>query len=350
MKKVSVLFATNSPLTKGMSAGRGVAKKMIIAIMLVFCATTVRAENTNISTSQYYVDTNAATRQDAAPANNANTVMTYDSTSPDGIGAKAIYDTTATYGEQKSALVTAATANAAIQNGINSEFVCANPPKCNLWNLAGLYGRVPSGYTELEYLESTGEQYINTGIRVNIDNHNMRLLVKRTTFSVGNGWKWMLDGAANLALDAVYVGINKQNRYFYGIGNDSDTSTVAIYDVPLIYDLNIPENYYHVINDNGTYLVNIQSLDANHTYYTDEGLPLYLFGYSGEHVLYWGRIYYAKIWDNSTLVRNFIPAKRNSDGTLGMYDTVTNTFFTNAGTGGDFIAGPVASYVPQNQQ
>ena len=61
-----------------------------------------------------------------------------------------------------------------------------------------------------------------------------------------------------------------------------------------------------------------------------------------------GMIYYAKIWNNDVLVRNFIPAKRNSDNVFGMYDTVTNTFFTNQGTG-DFIAGPVASYIPQNQ-
>ncbi len=110
-------------------------KKIIIAIMCVFGITTVYAENTNISTSQYYVDTNAATRQDAVPVHNTNTVMTYDSTSPDGIGAKAIYDTTASYADQTGALITADTANAAIQNGINSEFTCANPPKCNLWDI-----------------------------------------------------------------------------------------------------------------------------------------------------------------------------------------------------------------------
>ncbi len=47
------------------------------------------------------------------------------------------------------------------------------------------------------------------------------------------------------------------------------------------------------------------------------------------------RIAYLKI-DNSM---SLIPAKRNSDGVIGMYDTVTKTFFTNSGTG-SFIAGP----------
>lgn len=46
-----------------------------------------------------------------------------------------------------------------------------------------------------------------------------------------------------------------------------------------------------------------------------------------------------KIWDNSVLVRDLIPAKRISDNVVGMYDTISQQFFTNAGTG-SFIAGP----------
>ena len=47
-----------------------------------------------------------------------------------------------------------------------------------------------------------------------------------------------------------------------------------------------------------------------------------------------GVAYYGmKIYDNNTLVRNFIPVLRNSDNKPGMYDRVTKTFFTNQGTG-----------------
>ena len=96
------------------------------------------AENADITTSQYYVDTKLNEKQDAAPANNANSVMTYDSTSADGVGAKAIYNASSTYRTQKNALVTAGTANTAIQNAANSEFTCANPPKCNLWKITSV--------------------------------------------------------------------------------------------------------------------------------------------------------------------------------------------------------------------
>ena len=42
---------------------------------------------------------------------------------------------------------------------------------------------------------------------------------------------------------------------------------------------------------------------------------------------------------NDELVMDYSPAKRNSDGTVGFYDTASNTFKT--ATTGSFIAGPV---------
>lgn len=46
-----------------------------------------------------------------------------------------------------------------------------------------------------------------------------------------------------------------------------------------------------------------------------------------------------KIYNNTTLQRNFVPCYRISDGEIGVYDTVSNTFFTNAGSG-SFLRGP----------
>ncbi len=46
------------------------------------------------------------------------------------------------------------------------------------------------------------------------------------------------------------------------------------------------------------------------------------------------------ITDGGVLVRNMIPMKRKIDDAVGLYDTVNNRFYTNAGTG-EFTAGPV---------
>ena len=51
------------------------------------------------------------------------------------------------------------------------------------------------------------------------------------------------------------------------------------------------------------------------------------------------RLYSCKIYDNGTLVRDFIPAKKISDNKCGLWDKVTNAFYPNSGTG-TFKAGP----------
>lgn len=42
------------------------------------------------------------------------------------------------------------------------------------------------------------------------------------------------------------------------------------------------------------------------------------------------RLYYCKIWTNSVLEREFIPCYRKLDGVIWLYDTVNDVFYTNA--------------------
>jgi hypothetical protein len=44
------------------------------------------------------------------------------------------------------------------------------------------------------------------------------------------------------------------------------------------------------------------------------------------------KIYYCKIWQEGRLVRHFVPCI-NLAQVAGFYDLVTNTFYTNAGSG-----------------
>lgn len=80
------------------------------------------------------------------------------------------------------------------------------------------------------------------------------------------------------------------------------------------------------------YLDDIQDGNANWAN-APTNVPYYLFkdpDHSGAINI---RIYYAKIWDDGTLVRDFIPAVRNDDGVIGMYDQVNDVFYANDGTG-----------------
>lgn len=57
-----------------------------------------------------------------------------------------------------------------------------------------------------------------------------------------------------------------------------------------------------------------------------------------------GKIYWFKIYDDGTLVRDYVPAQRIEDGAVGLYDKVSGLFYENNGTG-TFGAGPEVGYV-----
>ncbi len=52
------------------------------------------------------------------------------------------------------------------------------------------------------------------------------------------------------------------------------------------------------------------------------------------------RMYSTRLWEGGQLVHDYVPARRRSDGAVGLLDQVTQTFLTNGGTGA-FVAGPM---------
>ena len=201
---------------------------------------------------------------------------------------------------------------------------------------------MPAGYTILEYIEGTGPQYINTGVQTSSTQrieYDVRL-----DHVMSNGESQIL-GAGGTTDGTLYSfrfepGANIKIVYTPSAGGYIDT--------------NIPQdtNRHRLILDlknkfasvDGT-TFNFSSLPSGQTY------SQYLFAYSRKGTAdtqygFKGKMYGAKIYDNGTLVRDMIPALRNSDNVVGMYDMVSHTFFTNAGTG-EFIAGPVVNlYLP----
>ncbi len=100
------------------------------------------------------VNTGIATKQDEIGAANTNTVVTYTATAGT-LGQKGIYQDTGTYAAQSGNLIQASTFNAALRNGLENEFVCADRDpvsnQCWLWTIDNDY----NGVTE-NYVSATG--------------------------------------------------------------------------------------------------------------------------------------------------------------------------------------------------
>ena len=56
------------------------------------------------------------------------------------------------------------------------------------------------------------------------------------------------------------------------------------------------------------------------------------------------KLYSLQRYKQGVLTLNLVPCYRVSDGVIGLYDTVSETFFTNAGTGTFSKGSDVVSY------
>lgn len=196
---------------------------------------------------------------------------------------------------------------------------------------------LPEDYTQLEYIESAGGQYIDTQYKAN----------QKTEYEVEFSYSSMANSSNGFVLGS-RISSNQQNLsltcdsgdIFVGRGNDYEQITVTT-NINQKYKMKVTEN--NIIRDGivisnainnfgdetGTYNVRLFNCNQNGSFFRN----------------FTGKIYSCRIWDNGELVREFIPCKRNSDSVLGLYDTVNNVFYTNAGSG-SFTAGPEQKVSP----
>ena len=287
-----------------------------------------------------------------------NQVLTNTGTAGE-IGAKGIYDANDKYVIQQNNLVDAVTMNTAVQNAIDSEFQCIewldpndHTSDCLLLQLGGIT-QVPAGYTQLQYIESTGTQYIDTGYKPNnLTNFEIQYLhtgwLSSTVANIPYGCTNNPDvGRANNGLFRTNRGGNDilYNRVAWGNTN-ADTNI----DLPNQFLAELNEWYTDKYLQNKIYINGtlVATSNAPTDISWNSSRTMYLFRRNSISPMPSKiRISYAKIWENESVIKNFIPARRDSDGVLGMYDTVSNTFFTNNGTG-EFIAGPMV-YLPTGE-
>ena len=186
-------------------------------------------------------------------------------------------------------------------------------------------------YESLQYIESSGTQYINTGYYPNI-NTDCEYSCRQVATMVSNQAQTFFgvsDGAWNN--NAYAVSTYQFGSYGFGnSGSDGWASFTITKDVDTILRL----------NKNCMYKDGI--LCRSNTSYSksSQNRPLFFFAanYSSITELGKHRLYYAKIWDNGVLVRDYVPKLRHPDLIPGLYDNVNNTFVQNSGTGA-FIYG-----------
>ena len=193
-----------------------------------------------------------------------------------------------------------------------------------------------ANYTPIEYIESTGIQWIDTGVYWKYD-YSLQMNIT----SINNSGNFAFFGTSNNNgwLQGEVSMFWYDTRLDIGVPNSNTTGTG--YRIEDVYYKNT--NYILDYNNTGASITNaasgVRKNVSFYNFYSDyiSNKPLYLFSVYRSPGAF--KLHSARIYDNDILVRDMIPVL-DYNGVPCMYDKVTDQFFYNAGTG-QFIAGPV---------
>lgn len=187
---------------------------------------------------------------------------------------------------------------------------------------------LPTGYTRAKYIAASGNQYIQTGVPAR------QQLKTEVDFQYTGTAEPTILGGTGSATSVIYLGINPSSSfksyYFNWAGSWVDVRN-------------------RTINERHTVITSLQSgnivitEDGNEIYSSTATLSgttaannLTIFARNGGSKFYVGNLYRLRIWDwldNGNLIRDYIPAVRDSDDAVGLYELVQGQFCENSGSG-----------------
>lgn len=204
--------------------------------------------------------------------------------------------------------------------------------------LNGQQYEIPVEYQKVEYVESTGTQYIDTGM-VGNENTAVMLDFKHNEIYSETEQRRFFGSETTGNTNAFVAGISATGKFF--------TQFDSIVPSSIITFDNDTNRHTLSLSKNGFYFDGQLTRDyAGYTSFTTPSNLLLFAFYNGGIISNNAKmnVYSCKIYDNNQLVRNFVPCYRKSDGTIGLYDTVNDKFYTNSGTG-TFLKGPDVSQI-----
>ena len=183
---------------------------------------------------------------------------------------------------------------------------------------------LPSGYMELAYIQSSGTQYINTGLK---PNQNTRIVMHVNPISItADAWAFGGRNANGSNAKGVFFSYSSERLWNAVYYEGSGSSTKSFSGISSTADLNI--DY-----DKNTCTINGVSVNFTvNTFQSNSNLALLACFVGGVTGWLSAKLYSCQIYDNDVLVRDFKPCI-NASGDVGLFDMVNQQFYGNAGTG-----------------
>lgn len=181
-------------------------------------------------------------------------------------------------------------------------------------NIINKSSRLPAEYQEVEYIQSTGIQYINTGVYYN---ENLEFDITFSDFVSVNPSQLF---GTNKSL------FNLERRQASQLTWFSASNKMHCYN-----EFNTTDKYRVICNKDGM-IVNNSFISGQ----TDSGN----IAGSTDFMIFKGRngnssykLYSLIIKDGGIVIRDYVPCYRESDNVPGLYDVINNVFYINNGEG-----------------
>lgn len=190
---------------------------------------------------------------------------------------------------------------------------------------------LPSEYREVEYIESTGTQYIDTGVIPDQDTGFDIVYLTKNPLGTTNYGAIMGARYQSQQRELQLTTYTNSPSTVLGTLRYSQTGHNAGITVNKKMRSTLMNKVY--TNNEG------YELTLNSTFTSPVSLTVFALNNNGA-VQQHGKVqlYSLKMYEGETLVRDFVPCYRKSDKELGLYDLVENKFYINEGTG-EFVKG-----------
>jgi len=186
-------------------------------------------------------------------------------------------------------------------------------------------GGLPSEYEQVDYIESSGTQRINTGVFTDT--------AKTYRYQAVLNYPATSNEQYHGTTGNLTIGCNNQNAFICGTGTGKSFSKDTWYAFDVVFFGRKSGSYgncqylcFYNLGGGGGYMSNI-------TYSFSASTEICLFALSNQTKPSSCKMSSFKIDVEGETVRDFVPCYRKSDNEIGMYDTVNGQFYTNSGSG-----------------
>lgn len=187
--------------------------------------------------------------------------------------------------------------------------------------------RLPTGYTELVYIQSSGTQYIATLFK---PNQNTKVVCTVSGYSKDTSSATNLFGCrtSTSASDMFSFNISGSTCYRSDFYNSrvNFSSSIAYTGI-----MTVTKDKNSCTIESGGVSTTVSNASGTFSCAYD----MYILGENRGGAVHTPpsiKLYSCQIYDNGTLVRDFVPCIKD-DGKVGLYDIVGKQFYGNAGTG-----------------